>query len=48
LSASIRELIKDHSEKLDGRVKAKIRALIDELKSNPNLDIKDKLAEFFT
>ena len=48
ISASIRELIKDHSEKLDGRVKAKIRALIDELKSNPNLDIKDKLAAFFT
>ena len=47
ISASIRELIKDHSDKLDGRVKAKIRSLIDELKSNPNLDVKEKLSGFF-
>jgi len=47
ISASIRELIKDHSDKLDGRVKANIRTLIDELKTNPNLDVKEKLSAFF-
>ena len=48
ISSSIRELIKDHSDKLDGRVKAKIRSLIDDLKTNPNLDVKDRLSGFFS
>ena len=47
-SESIRKLIKDHSDKLDGRVKAKIRSLIDDLKTNPNLNVKDRLSGFFS
>ncbi|MEW8523462.1 MAG: hypothetical protein AB2552_10470 [Candidatus Thiodiazotropha endolucinida] len=48
ISSSIRGLIKEHSDKLDGRVKAQIRSLIDDLKTNPNLDIKERLTGFFS
>lgn len=47
ITASIRHFIKEHSDKMDGRIKAKIRSLIDDLKSNPNLNYKDQLKSFF-
>jgi hypothetical protein len=45
--SSIKNCIKDHSDKLDGRVKAKIRGLVDELKSNPKLNLTEELNSFF-
>ena len=47
ISTSIRKMIQDHSEKMDGRVKAKIRSLVDKLKSNPEYHYKEKLVSFF-
>lgn len=37
ISESIRNCIKEHGDKLDGRVKSQIRGLVDNLKSNPDL-----------
>lgn len=45
--SSFREIINQHSDKLDGRRKAKIRQLIDELKSNSHLNYQEKLISFF-
>jgi hypothetical protein len=47
ISVSIRKAIKDHSEKMDGRIKAKLRSLIDRLKSDPKYDFKKDLMSFF-
>ena len=47
ISASIRSAINSHSNQLDGRRRAKIRALVDELKSNPNLKYRNRLKSFF-
>jgi predicted HTH domain antitoxin len=47
ISTSIRKMIQDHSEKMDGRVKAKIRNLVDKLKSNPEYHYKEELVSFF-
>jgi hypothetical protein len=47
ISESIRKCIKEHKGKLDGRVKSQIRGLVDELKSNPDLNYKDQLKSFF-
>lgn len=44
---SFRQIINQHSDKLNGRRKAKIRQLIDELKSNPNLNYQERLISFF-
>jgi hypothetical protein len=47
ISSSIRTIIKQHAGKLDGRIKAQIRGLVDDLKSNPNLDYKNRIKSFF-
>lgn len=47
ISSSIRTAIKGHSDKFDGRVKAKIRNLVDDLKTNPEINYKEKLKSFF-
>jgi len=47
ISVSIRKMIQEHSEKMDGRVKAKIRNLVDKLKSNHKYDYKEELKSFF-
>ena len=47
ISASIREAINSHSDKLDGRRKAKIRTLVDELKTDPKLKYQNRLKSFF-
>lgn len=47
ISASIRNAVNLHKDKLNGRRKAKIRELVDELKTNPNLKYKDRLRSFF-
>ena len=47
ISSSIRETIKEHQGKLNGRIKAQIRDAIDELKSNPEINFKERLESFF-
>lgn len=47
ISSSIRDIIKEHSDKLDGRIKAKIRTLVDDLKCDPTINYKDRLKSFF-
>lgn len=47
VSRSIRKSIHDHKDKLDGRNKAKLRNLIDELKSNPDSNYIDGLSAIF-
>ncbi|GKW25645.1 hypothetical protein PEC311524_32390 [Pectobacterium carotovorum subsp. carotovorum] len=47
IGRQVRQLIIGHGEKSSGRVKAKIRQLSDELKTNTGLDYEDKLISFF-
>lgn len=47
ITSSIRGLIKEHSDKMNGRVVAKIRSLVDDLKSDPSIDFKNRLKSFF-
>lgn len=47
ISAYIRKMIQEHSDKMDGRVKAKIRNLVDKLKSKPYYGYKEELVSFF-
>lgn len=47
ISQYIRSQIMEHAEKLDGRKKAKIRELVDKLKSDPRYNYKDELSSFF-
>ena len=47
IASSIRALLKEHSEKMDGRIVAKIRSLVDELKCDPSINYKDRIKSFF-
>lgn len=47
ISSSIRRAINSHDGKLGGRIKAQIRSLVDDLKTNPDLKYKEKLKSFF-
>ena len=47
ISISIRKVIQEHSEKMNGRIKAKIRNLIDKLKSDSKYNYKEELTSFF-
>lgn len=47
IGSEVRKLIIGHKEKSPGRIKAKIRQLSDELKTNTGLDYEDKLISFF-
>lgn len=47
IGRQVRKLIVEHSNKPSGRIKAKIRHLSDELKTNTGLDYEDKLISFF-
>lgn len=47
IGKQVRKLIVEHNDKSAGRVKAKIRHLTDELKTNTGLDYQDKLVSFF-
>jgi len=47
IGKQVRQLIVEHNDKPSGRVKAKIRQLTDELKTNTGLDYEDKLISFF-
>lgn len=48
IGKKVRNLIIEHDEKPDGRIKAKIRNLSDALKTNTGLDYEDKLTSFFS
>jgi len=47
IGKKVRDLIIEHNEKPNGRIKAKIRTLSDELKTNTGLDYSDRLTSFF-
>ena len=47
ISVSIRRAIQEHSDKMTGRIKAKIRNLIDKLKSDYKYNYKEELNSFF-
>jgi hypothetical protein len=47
IGLKIRKLIIEHKEKPNGRIKAKIRHLSDELKAGTGLDYEDRLISFF-
>lgn len=47
IGKEVRRLIVEHNERPSGRVKAKIRKLSDQLKTNTGLDYEDKLTSFF-
>jgi len=40
-------MIVEHNEKPDGRIKAKIRHLSDDLKAGTGLDYSDRITSFF-
>ncbi len=48
IAAEVRNLIGEHKQKSDGRVKAKVRQLADKLKSGNDLDYTEKLESFFS
>jgi hypothetical protein len=47
IGKKIRELIIEHNEKPNGRIKAQIRHISDELKAGTGLDYADRLTSFF-
>ena len=47
IGKEVRRLIVEHNDRPDGRVKAKIRKLSDQLKTSTGLDYEDKLTSFF-
>lgn len=47
ISSSIRKAISSHDGKLSGRIKAQIRSLVDDLKTNPDMKYKEQLKSFF-
>ena len=48
ITASVRGLLKEHSDKMDGRVMAKIRSLVDDLKCDQTIDYKNRIKSFFS
>ncbi len=47
IAGAVRESIKEHADKIYGRKMGQIRNMVDELKSNPDLDYQNKLKSFF-
>lgn len=48
ISEGIRKSIKEHSDQMDSRTSAKIRNLVDRLKSNPQIKYREELSSFFS
>ena len=48
ISTHIRKQINEHGDQLDGRRRAKIRSLIDDIQTNPEIKYKDRLSSFFS